>query len=99
MASATDRAALLAVSCSWCGAAPGEECRVRGTGTESAKGTRRYSPLYLTTLDGGAHDARWQTALSRPAEVITAAVPHPAPVSTGESNLASVGASTEDRPW
>lgn len=99
MASAEDRAALLGVSCAWCGAAPGEDCHVRETSADKAKGTRRYSPVPITTLDGGCHDARWRAALSRGAEVLTAAVPSPDPVTPGDANVARVAVSVGDRPW
>lgn len=60
MATAAEMRALLATSCPWCSAAPGEKCRVR----------RGKQYVTVTTLDGESHDARWQSALGRGAKVL-----------------------------
>lgn len=59
MATSAEIKALLAVTCPWCGAKPGEKC--------SARFGKTTHPL--TTLDGESHDARWQSALGRGAKV------------------------------
>ena len=90
MATTTEREALLAVSCPWCGVGPQTECMSQG---------RR-----LSSLDGGAHDARWRKALDQPAAVIRAAVAitrgdvevEPPPP---EVAAVPVGAVMADRPW
>jgi len=72
MATPAEMAALLAVTCPWCQAAPGHKCQARTSGRTSTLATRLA--LTLTTLDGGCHDARWQAALGRGAAVIADAV-------------------------
>lgn len=75
MATVDERRALLAVSCRWCSAKPGEECHAVTTGRQAANVRRRHDVRKpITTLDGGAHDLRWHDALGRPAPVLAAAV-------------------------
>jgi hypothetical protein len=64
MASVDERSALIAVTCPHCSAAPGELCFT----LRRAHGRDVRVPI--TTLDGGAHDARWLVALGRPAAVV-----------------------------
>lgn len=77
MATTEERQALLAVSCPWCGVAPGEECRTSLIRQHQSAVTRRSRVRPISTLDGGAHDARWQRALGRSADVVVLAVPVP----------------------
>lgn len=84
MASTEQRLALLAVPCSWCGAREGQACHVRQTGrtlnledpedSDDRKRHRRGRPRPITTLDGAAHGARWQTAFGTDAPVNREAV-------------------------
>lgn len=75
MATREQRARLLAVSCPWCGSAPGEVCVLRAAKRRDHEGGERRRRLpVITTLDGGCHDARWQKALGMPAPVLAAAV-------------------------
>lgn len=67
MATKEQRDRLLAVACPWCGASINEECTVASV--RANRTVRR-----ITTLDGGAHDARWQAALNRAAPVLGQAV-------------------------
>lgn len=85
MATLEERDQLLAVACTWCGAAPREECTV--------KGLRELR--VPSTLDGGCHDARWRAAMGREARVVPAAVDVRRPVEDTEPVL--VGA--VERPW
>jgi len=98
MVTAEERRALLAVPCPWCGAGDGEDCHVRETRTDAGKGTRRYTPIPVTTLDAGCHDARWRAALTRPAPVLTASVPRPAPERPSERRVGPVTAGVAC-PW
>lgn len=63
MATSEQMRALLSVTCSWCGAGPGQRCTTGG----------KY-PRVPTTLDGESHDARWRTALGSGAQVLSAVV-------------------------
>jgi len=68
MATTAERTALLAVTCTHCGAGTGDACY---------KLSRRHGRdvrLPITTLDGGSHDARWVAALGRGAPVLVGAV-------------------------
>lgn len=93
MATAAQRAALLAIPCPWCKAAPLEEC------TTGPPGRRQL----ITSLDGGCHDARWQKALGVAAAVVVEEegrrriVEPPAP--EPEREPVSVGVAIADRPW
>lgn len=71
MATAQERAALLAVACPWCHAAPGEVCELRLRRPVPAQRSRLrvVRPPTPTTLDAGCHDARWQAALGVSAQV------------------------------
>lgn len=60
MATLEQRRQLLAVPCPWCRAGVKQECTSNGRP--------------ITTLDGGAHDARWRAALGVDAAVVSAAV-------------------------
>jgi hypothetical protein len=84
VASAAEVKALLAVVCPFCGAPKGTPCG------RSSKGyvTRP------TTLDGEAHDARWQAARLGPAPVLSErlAERRDAPVLVASAPL-------DDRPW
>jgi len=102
MATHEQRAALLAVPCTWCGASPGEPCSVRRPSAPDEDGITRSRPRAVTTLDGGAHERRWQTALGVSAPVLAPAVaerterpvsllPDPEPV--------PVGSGAGERPW
>lgn len=110
MATADQRNALLAITCTWCHAAPGEFCtRPDGHNTrDSQDGLRRRSGLPISTLDGGCHDARWQAAGLGTAPVLTAVVDslRQAPVPGGgrprsrtpdRSPAVAVGGG--ERPW
>lgn len=102
MVTSEERVALLAVRCNWCSATVGEDCYVPGTGHDRDRGTRRWAPRRITTLEGGFHDARWQTALSRPASVLTTAVPRREPDRPvdGQERLDSrVPELAGSRPW
>lgn len=72
---------------------------MRETRTEAQKGTRRYHPLALTTLDGGCHDLRWQDALKRGARVITAAVLEDPVPEAEEPVREPVAVGGGDAPW
>jgi hypothetical protein len=74
MATADERRALLAIACPHCDAWPGSLCT-----TSFAHRRRKFrddEPMTRRvvrpprTLDGGFHDARWQAALGRSAEVV-----------------------------
>ena len=100
MATADEMRALMSVACPWCGAKPGVKCFVRMR-------NRRSVP---STLDGEAHDARWQRALGVDARVLSSQVekitgrdqvrtPDPVPVGAVVGEPVLVGAALEDRPW
>lgn len=105
MATADERTALLAVTCPHCSAAVGELCTAPAATRpmDSQGGMRRSLGRPVTTLDGGCHDARWQTALGRPARVLSAVVaerhhpttPRPAPKAVPVAVPVPVGV----RPW
>lgn len=106
MATSVERQKLLAISCPWCHAAPGELCSkpvTRAVDTEG--GQRKARRVPITTLDGGCHDARWQAAGMGPAPVIVerlAALQErdEAPASRGPAPVPQlVGAGPDDRPW
>lgn len=101
MCTAEERKVLLSVPCPWCGAAEQEECYVREADVKHTKGTRRYSPRRITTLDGGAHDARWRIALSRPAGVVNVESIPETRVRPGDADTAAVvgAVAVLDRPW
>lgn len=100
MATVEQRRKLLAETCPFCGAKPGQMC------SRSGPRGKRY---VVATLDGNAHDARWQKAGLGPAPVVTAAVeqyrgaptrermpdadPDREPVTVGDA-MAGL-----DRPW
>jgi len=86
MATASEMRALLATSCPWCSASPGEKCRVR-------RG-KQFVPV--TTLDGESHDARWQAALGRGAKVLGEA---DILKSQRVQALAASGRPRVERPW
>lgn len=93
MATVEQRQALMAVTCSWCGAGVDEPCHVRKAATiDTAGGRRRPQLLAITTLDGGSHDARWQKALGVGAPVVQAAVAE-------RTDRELVDAGQETRPW
>ena len=95
MATHEERAALLAVSCRWCSAKPGEECHAVTTGRAARTQRRHDVRRPLTTLDAGCHDARWQDALGRAAPVLPAMVE-----ARQEPTQRPSGATlTEPRPW
>jgi hypothetical protein len=75
VATIEERQRLLAVMCPHCHAAPGEPCGVTSAirPLDGEGGRRKQRRLSITTLDGGAHDARWQAALGRPAPVLASA--------------------------
>lgn len=96
MATNAQRQALLAVPCGWCGATPGQPCHVRQAALiDGEGGQRRRGVRLLTTLDGGAHDARWRRALEQSAPVVTAAVAERLDREVAEL----VPAAPVDRPW
>lgn len=68
MATTVERSALLTVTCPHCGALPLQACFTYGR----SHGRDVQRPI--TTLDGGAHDARWLVALGRPAPVLVGAI-------------------------
>ncbi len=92
MATTAEREALLAVSCGWCSAKPGEECH---------NGTKARRPI--TSMDGNAHDTRWRAATGH-AGVVTLERPiesAPVPTTRPDREPVSVGAAMPvmDRPW
>ena len=98
MATRQDIDALLAVVCPHCGATTGEFCSVRDRRNDEQRGTRRFKPIPISTLDGGCHDARWRAALGRAASVIGAAVPHRDPDSPGDGSVAADPGGSEEAP-
>jgi len=89
MATRQQVAALMAVACPFCGSAAGEPCgrKVKG------------GVIRPHTLDGEAHDARWQRANLGGASVLSGkVVERRAPRQTPEQVLVASGAVIE-RPW
>lgn len=97
MATVEERAALLAVTCPWCGARPQSEC------TTVAGRKRRRGHRGPSTLDGHCHDARWIKALGRPAPVLAGNLPPRRGYDEVGGGRGSVAVAerpvTEERPW
>jgi hypothetical protein len=90
MATPRQLESLLSVTCPWCGAEPGKRCHVRASSKR---------PLRPTTLDGEAHDARWQVALSMPAPVLAGRVAEYRESYTDPDAAPISNVMVEDRPW
>ena len=71
MVTATEYRALMEVPCTWCGAMPKVECTTKRPRPGAERPGRRHRP---TTLEGGAHEARWLLALGRPPGVVAVGV-------------------------
>lgn len=106
MATPDQRAALLAITCPWCSAPPGETCSMPAPGSRASRdqegGVRRAQRIPISTLDGGCHDARWQAAGlgSAPVRLDALADLHTvAPRRVQEPAVAAAGGSAGDRPW
>lgn len=94
MATPEEHRALLAVTCPHCGAEAGTRCFVPvGARTHTDRARARRAPV--RTLDGGAHNARWQKALGRDAAVIPEALP---PTRTSPHRVLAPAGAVE-RPW
>lgn len=95
MATNEERRKLLGVRCPHCLAAPGERCSVpTSRGTSGPDGERRMTRRLIRTLDGGAHNARWQAALGRDAQVDVEGLR-----ATGHLPREPVAAGGVERPW
>ena len=104
MATRAEIDALLKVACPHCGAAPDEWCSVRDRTADKHRGTRRFRPIPVTTLDGGCHDARWRAAVGRSAAVIVSdalghQTPSPDPADASLAPFRDPVAVGVDRPW
>lgn len=110
MATTDERQALLAITCPWCAAAPGEVCSMPAPGGRARRdnegGIRRERRIPISTLDAGCHDARWLAAGLGSAPVLAAVVAEhqavdlprvqePAMAGAGAPSAASAG----ERPW